>query len=113
MYTLLTNVAVNVSYLNFYDEKSTFRFVLIGMVVAVALFAMYAVFNLAREIASSTTAICCALLMLVPHISFLGLMFVNQRAIKYFARYQIKCGFLGVDPNIIDSQARTSRFSSH
>jgi len=71
------------------------------LALGVAVFAMIAVFLLAKEVINAVAGVFCAILMIVPCISLLVLLVVNQRATSRLQDNGVRVGFLGADPNSI------------
>jgi len=71
------------------------------MLIPVALFAMVAIFLVANELTHVVVAGLCTLLMIVPCISLITLLVVNQMATSYLQQRGVKVGFMGANPNQI------------
>lgn len=69
--------------------------------LAVAGFAILAMYLLADELYSTVVAVICALLMLVPCISLIVMVIVNQKATMFLQSRGVKVGFLGTSPDKI------------
>lgn len=70
-------------------------------VLSVVVFAMVAIFLLAKELYNVGIAILCTILMIVPCISLITLLIVNGKATSFLQQHGIKVGFMGTNPNNI------------
>jgi hypothetical protein len=98
MIALLVNIVGNVVYQALYTSGGTMGYISIAVPLCTGLFAMYAVFQLAKLISSTVAAVLCAILMLVPFVSIIGLVIINQKAMFFLKRYGVKVGFFGANP---------------
>lgn len=71
------------------------------LVLPVAIFAMVAIFLLAKELYNVGVAILCAALMIVPCISLITLLIVNGRATAFLKAQGVNVGFMGANPSSI------------
>ena len=69
--------------------------------LGIVAFSMFAMFQLANRVYGMAAAIVCSLLMLVPCISLITLLVVNQRATSLLQAARIKVGLFGADPATI------------
>ena len=102
IYTLLTNIIIYVLVL--VARGAGFEAVssLISLLfLPTALFGMVAIFLLAKELYNIAIGVLCALLMILPCISLLTLVIVNQGATGFLTRHAVKVGFMGANPNQI------------
>jgi hypothetical protein len=76
---------------------------LVVLVVALGtvVFSMATMFMLANRLYGIGLAIVCTVLMLVPCLSLITLLVVNQKATNTLQASGIKVGLLGADPNTI------------
>jgi len=71
------------------------------LAIGVAIFSMVAMFQLANRVYGMGAAIVCTILMLVPCISLITLLVVNQKATSILQAAGVKVGLLGADPAAI------------
>jgi hypothetical protein len=62
---------------------------------------MAAVFLLANKVYNTVAAVFCALLMLVPCVSLLVLLVINQKATTILQQHGIKVGFFGASESSV------------
>lgn len=60
-----------------------------------------AIFFLAQEVYSTAVAVVSVVCMILPCVSIIVLLMVNQKATTYLQQHGVKVGFLGVDPKSI------------
>ena len=101
IYALLANIAGNILAFGTMGQGMGVRAVVGVAVLAIAVFAIVAIFLLAKEVSNVGIGVLCGVLMCVPCISLITLLIVNQMATSYLQRHGIKVGFLGVDPDSI------------
>lgn len=99
---LAVNIAINIVAVVARGHQSiALSLGMLAVAVSVAVFAMVAIFLLARELYHIGIAVVCAILMIVPCISLIVLLVVNGKATAYLQQHGIKVGFLGTNPNTI------------
>ena len=102
IFALLFNILMNVISLLANFGVIPVPQVVIGLLaIGGALFAMFAIFLLGKELSGVGLGIICALLMIIPCISLLVLLIINQRATSFLQRNGVKVGFLGTSPDAI------------
>lgn len=62
--------------------------------------------RLAEEISGAETAVICTVLMLIPCISLITLLVINQKANAFFARHKIPVGLMGADLKAIERKVK-------
>lgn len=98
IYALLANIAVNILGFALMGQGLAVAMAVVALSLAVVAFAIISVFLLAKEVINVGVAVLCALMMIVPCVSLLVLLIVNQKATSYLQQHGIKVGFFGVDP---------------
>ena len=103
LYALLGNIGVNVLVIALQGAGFEGISGLLALVVGipVIIFGMVAIYLLANQLYNAVIGVVCALLMIVPCISLLTLLIVNQKATTYLQERGVKVGFMGADPNLI------------
>ena len=101
IFALLGNIVANILAFATVRQALPVRLIAIVLSLAVVVFAMVAIFLLAKEIIGTAVGVLCAILMFVPFISLIMLLVVNQKATSYLQKNGVHVGFLGVDPNSI------------
>lgn len=101
IFALLAQIVANVISFGTLGQDFPIRVVVGGLTLVAAVFAMFAIFLLARELMNSGAGVLCAVLMIVPCISLIVLLIVNQKATSYLQRNGVTVGFLGTNPNRI------------
>lgn len=103
LYALLANILVNVIALAGRGSgfENTAGLITIVLGLPVILFAMAAIFLLAKELYNAVIGVLCAVLMIVPCIALITLLIVNGKATSFLQQHGIKVGFMGASPNSI------------
>ena len=102
IYALLVNIVINVVAMVARNQDNLAVSLGVGVAaLAIAVFAMVAIFLLAKELYNVGLAVLCAILMIVPCISLITLLVVNGKATAYLQQHGIKVGFMGTNPNQI------------
>lgn len=99
IFALLASIITNILVVATVGQAPTIRLVILVLSLSVAIFAMVAVFFLAKEVMNTVLGVLCAVLMVVPFISLIALLVVNQKATSYLQRNGVRVGFFGTDPN--------------
>lgn len=71
------------------------------MALAAVAFAIPAIYLLASILINRVVGVLCAVLMVVPCLSVIVLLVVNQKATGYLQQHGVRVGFLGVNPRSI------------
>jgi Mg2+/Co2+ transporter CorB len=101
IFALLGNIVANILAFAAVGQDLPVRLIAIVLSLAVAVFAMVAIFLLAKQIIGTAVGVLCAILMTAPCISLIVLLVVNQKATSYLQKNGVRVGFLGADPNSI------------
>lgn len=101
MYSLLSTFAVNILAAVTIGQNPTVRAMVLFPILAVIIFSITSVALLASRLMNVAVAVFCGILMLVPCVSLITLLIVNQKATAYLQQYGVKVGFLGANPNAI------------
>ena len=101
IFALLANILANIITFATRGQDLPARFVVIALYAGVAVFAMVAIFLLAKEVFNTGVGVLCAILMIVPFISLIVLLVINQKATSYLQSNGVRVGFLGTNPNSI------------
>ena len=101
LYALLANIAMNIVSLAARQADLPLRMGILVVALAVAVFAMVAIFLLANDLYNTGIGVLCALLMIVPCISLITLLVVNGKATTFLQQNGVKVGFMGANPNSI------------
>ena len=102
IYALLVNIVINIVAMVARSQDNVAVSLGVGvMALAIAAFAMVAIFLLAKELYHIAAAVVFAILMIVPCISLITLLVVNGKATAYLQQHGIKVGFMGTNPNQI------------
>ncbi len=96
--TIICNIVV---FLDLAGESFLLNLALLIVSLGVVVFAIYSTFLLAKQVINVGVAVVCAILVLVPFVSLIVLLVVNQKATTYLQQHGIKVGFMGVDPSCI------------
>jgi hypothetical protein len=101
IFAIMANLVVNIVSLSARELPPLAALGLLFLILCVVAIAIAAVFLLSRELYSVGIAVLCAALMIVPCVSLITLLIVNQSATSFLQRNGVKVGFLGTDPNRI------------
>ena len=103
IYALLANIGANIAGMAAGQGQAdlVIRMGILAVALAIAVFAMVAIFLLANELYNAGIGVLCAILMIVPCISLITLLVVNGKATGYLQQNGVKVGFMGVNPSII------------
>lgn len=74
---------------------------ILAAAVAIALFSIVAMFMLANTLHNPVVGVLCAILVIIPCISLITLLIINQQATGYLSSRGVKVGFMGVNPDSI------------
>jgi hypothetical protein len=96
LYALLSSILLNIFGIFLGGTEVTAILVLVGY-VAVAAFSMYAIFALAKLTSSTGVGVFCAIMMIVPCISLLTLLIINQKATGFLTGRGYKVGLMGAN----------------
>lgn len=101
IFALLSNIILNIVSLASGRVDPSVRLALLGLIIVVGLLTMFSTFMLGKEVVHVVIAVFCSLLMVIPCISLMVLLVLNQRATTFLQRHGVRVGFLGTDPNTI------------
>ncbi len=101
LYALLANILLNIGALAIPRDNLAVTALVGLLAIFVVLVTVVSVFLLARELIHVVVAVLCAALMVIPCISLVTLLIVNQRATTYLQQRGFRVGFMGVDPKKI------------
>jgi hypothetical protein len=97
LYSLLANIAINVVSFGVAGQGGAAAVAVIVVSLAVVVCGMVAIFHLARELMGTGIAVLCTVLMLIPCVSLINLLVVNQKATTYLQQHGIKVGLMGAN----------------
>ncbi len=98
---MLGNILANILAFGTAGQDLPVRLVVMVLALGVAIFAMVAIFLLTKELINAAVGVLFAIVMLVPCLSLLVLLFVNQKATSYLQANGVRVGFLGANPDRI------------
>ena len=105
MFALLANIGLNVGSFAIQGVAGGgnlgLAVAILAAALVVALFSIVAMFLLANALHNPVVGVLCAILMIIPCISLITLLVINQQATSYLTTRGVKVGFMGVDPNSI------------
>lgn len=102
IFALLFNIGVNVLSLAVsFAQLPIPSIVILVLALAGGLFAIIAIFQLAKELSGPGLGVFCAILMIMPCISLLVLLIINQKATTFLQNNGVRVGFLGTNPDSI------------
>lgn len=96
---LLTSFGVNIVSFVVSGQQLAIQVVFLFVALAVVCFMVFAMYNLAKQLNSQGLAVLYAVLMIVPCISLIMLLVVNQQATGFLTSHGIKVGLMGADMN--------------
>ncbi len=106
MYALLANIGLNI--VSFAMQGAMrgrgsmeLSIAILIAALAVIAFSITAMFLLANTLHNAIIGVLCAFLMIVPCVSLITLLVINQQASSYLTARGVKVGFLGANPNSI------------
>jgi hypothetical protein len=97
LYALLANIAINVVSFGLAGRGMIVAMLVLAVGLAVIACGMVAIFHLARELMGTGIAVLCTVLMLIPCVSLINLLVVNQRATTYLQQNGVKVGLMGAN----------------
>jgi hypothetical protein len=104
---LLATIVINILSLSLRTMPSgapavvVFALLLLVASLVVMIFSMISIYALAKELYSPGIGILCAVLMLIPCVSLIALLIVNQKASAFLQSHGVRVGLLGADLNRI------------
>lgn len=102
IYAILANIGINVASVAARGQDNLgLQLGILGVALVITAFVMAAIGMLANELMGIGIAIVCGLLMIVPCISLITLLVVNQKATTYLQQHGVKVGLMGANPNQI------------
>lgn len=101
IFALLANILANIIAFATLSGDAAIRVAVTVLALGAMVFAMIAIFLLAKELINTGVAVLCAILMIAPCISLIVLLVVNQKATSYLQRNGIRVGFFGTNPDTI------------
>ena len=101
LFAVLASIGANILYMVAGQMSSAAAIAAIILLVGVGIFSMVSIFLLARQLMGIVAGVICTILMLVPCISLITLLVVNQKATSFLQLKGIKVGLMGVNPNTI------------
>ena len=106
IYALLANLGLNI--VSFGAQGAMggqmgigFALVILAGALVVAVFSITAMFLLANALHNPIVGVLCAFLMIIPCISLITLLVINQQATSFLTARGVKVGFMGANPNSI------------
>ena len=106
MYALLANLGLNIGAIAIQSATRgqgglAVAFAILAAALAIAIFSIVAMFLLANSLHNPVVGVLCAILMVVPCLSLITLLVINQQATSFLKSRGVRVGFLGADPNSI------------
>ena len=101
IFALLANILANIVSVATLGQDLPIRLVVMALSLGVAVFAMVSIFLLAKEVINTGVGVLCAILMIVPCISLIVLLVVNQKATSFLQNNGVRVGFLGANPDSV------------
>jgi len=98
---LIANIVVNVVSLGVREAGLAVMVLVVVAALAVAIFAIVAMYGLASVLMNKGLGILCAALMLIPCVSLITLLVVNQKASSYLQKHGVRVGFFGANPDSV------------
>lgn len=96
---LLTSIGINIASYAVRGQSIVIQGVFLIVALAVVGFMIFAMYCLAKQLNSQGLAIFYAILMIVPCISLIMLLVVNQQATGFLKRHGIEVGLMGANMN--------------
>lgn len=97
--SLLAGIGLNIASYAIGGLSPIIQFAFLFLALAVIGFMVYAMYNLASQLNSTGIAILYAVLMIVPCVSLIMLLVVNQQATGFLTANGVKVGLMGADMN--------------
>ena len=105
MYALLANLGLNIGSFAIQGAAGGgglgLALAILAAALVIAVFSIVAMFLLANTLHNPVVGVLCAVLMIIPCVSLITLLVINQQATGYLNAWGVKVGFMGVDPNTI------------
>lgn len=101
LFSLLANIVINPVLMLGGGLDFFVILALLAMALIIIVLTMVSMFLLTNRIFNVGVAIVCAILMLIPCISLITMLIVNQKATTILQASGIKVGLLGANPNAI------------
>lgn len=98
IFALLVSIAFNIATFFLGGQSTAIQLVILVVALGVAIFSMVSIFLLAKELVGTGIAILCAFLMLIPCVSLITLLVLNQKASTFLQSNGVKVGFFGTSP---------------
>ncbi len=95
LFALLVNIGMNVASYVVEIENPVNQFIALVVVVLVIGFVVVAIFNLAKELYPIGTAGIFSMLVVIPVVSLIMLVIVNQKATSFLTSNGVKVGLMG------------------
>jgi hypothetical protein len=93
--SLLANIGINVASYLISGQSVTIFYAFYALALVVVGFMIYSMFSLAKELNPTWLAVLYAILMVVPCVSLILLLVVNQQATGFLTSNGIKVGLMG------------------
>ena len=102
IFALLFNIGINVlSLVTTFGQLPIPQALILLLGLGGMVFAIVSIFLLAKEISGAALGVICALLMIVPCISLITLLVINQKATSFLQSRGVRVGFFGTNPDSI------------
>ena len=101
IFAIVAQVGVNIASFAAGRQDPLIQLVIVAVALVVLIFVITAIGLLANELMGLGVAILCGILMIVPCISLITLLVVNQKATAYLQQHGVKVGLVGANPNLI------------
>jgi hypothetical protein len=101
IFALLGNIVANILAIATAGQDLPVRLVVVVLALAAVVFGMAAIFLLTKQLMNAVFGVVFAIAMILPCISLIVLLLVNQKATAYLQSNGVRVGFLGVNPDSI------------
>jgi hypothetical protein len=101
IFALLGNIVANILAIATAGQDLPVRLVVVVLALAAVVFGMVAIFLLTKQLMNAVFGVVFAIAMILPCISLIVLLLVNQKATSYLQSNGVRVGFLGVNPDSI------------
>ena len=101
IFAIVANLGINVASMAMRGQDPLLQLGIVAVALVILVLVITAIGLLANELMGIGVAILCGFLMIVPCISLITLLVVNQKATTYLQQHGIKVGLVGANPNSI------------
>jgi hypothetical protein len=101
IYAILANIGINIASMAVRGQDPLLQLGIVAVALVILILVIAAIGLLANELMGIGMAIVCGVLMILPCISLITLLVVNQKATAYLQQHGIQVGLMGANPNNI------------